>query len=159
MGARLAREQRREVSRINQALPTAIRCPAVVRHARAVAPEPDALTMDAHGHRRADMGDGHRVPVAQHRDEGLGGDLAGQKQPVIVGRGGQRPALRRFLHQPGQRRHARRRRGTPVADEGRVLAPSCQASAWSRRSASSLTTRPARKLPLTHLTSDSTLPF
>jgi len=49
--------------------------------------------------------------------------------------------------------------GTPLAEEGRVLACSRHAAACAARSASSAKTRPARKLPLTHLTNASTLPF
>ena len=48
---------------------------------------------------------------------------------------------------------------TSVACEGRVLAYVSHAAHCAARSASSANTRPARKLPLTHFTSDSTLPF
>ena len=116
------------------------------------APDADAVAVEPHRHRRADEGHRHRVPIAQHRHQRLGGDLAGLQQAVV---GRPSPAAARPGPPRGQqldRRHARRR-------EGRAFACRQPVGRCAARSASSRKARPARKLPLIHLTSFSTLPF
>ncbi len=122
------------------------------RPAGRVAPEADAVAMHTHRNRRADVGDQHRVAIAVGGDEGLGRDLPRLQQPVVAG--GRREAPPRAASWGSRASGA-----SPVAAEGRAFACPNQSAAWAARSASSAKPRPGRKFPLTHFTSDSTLPF
>ncbi len=85
--------------RVHHPLPRAIRCPRVVSQQGGVAPQAHPVPVDAGDHRRADMGHGHAVAVAQHGDEGLSGDLAGQAEAIVPRRHRQRLPCGRFLGQ------------------------------------------------------------
>ena len=100
LATRLASEQWREVGRVHDAAVRSVRRPGMLSQQFRITPDDDALAVDAHGHRRADVLDGHRVVVAERGHQRTTAHVAWLGETVVGGGRRQWIAFGHLIRQP-----------------------------------------------------------
>ncbi len=105
LATRLAFEHWREVGRVHDAAVCSVWRSGMFSQQLRVAPDDDALAVDAHGDRRADVLDGYRIAIAENGHQRTTAHPAWLGEAIVGGRGWQWIAFGDLLAQPRQRRH------------------------------------------------------
>ena len=78
-------EQRREVGRVDDTAVGSVWRTGMLGQPFRIVPDDDALAVDAHGDRRADVLDGHRIAVAEHGHQRTTAHPAGLGETIVGG--------------------------------------------------------------------------